>query len=155
MPRILLVCCLTLALVGCGTSTPPKPGPGPRDVAIPGNSGAIGGNVYAIGSINIRVPNFLPEDYGISTSLFSDFGTLGRIDRGASTPTADICRHVKPGGVAANSCIADNLALRASAGISVGWKSPFGPIQIDFGIPIAKTEYDRTEIIHFSAGTGL
>lgn len=130
-------------------------GIGPRDVAIPGNSGAIGGNVYAIGSINIRVPNFLPEDYGISTSLFSDFGTLGRIDRNASTPTAEICRHVKPGGVAANSCIADNLALRASAGISVGWKSPFGPIQIDFGIPIAKTEYDRTEIIHFSAGTGL
>lgn len=130
-------------------------GIGPRDVAVPGNSGAIGGNVYAIGSINVRVPNFLPEDYGISTSLFSDFGTLGRIDRDSTTPTAEICKHVKPGGVAANSCIADNLALRASAGISVGWKSPFGPIQIDFGIPIAKTPYDRTEIIHFSAGTGL
>jgi outer membrane protein insertion porin family len=65
---------------------------------------------------------------------------------------------VKPGFPPAadvNSCIVDNLALRASAGISIGWKSPFGPIQIDLGIPILKTPYDRTEIIHFSAGTGL
>ncbi len=131
-------------------------GVGPRDTAIPGDSGAVGGNVYAIGSINIRVPNFLPEDYGISTSLFSDFGTVGRIDRnGPIGPPGFNCKAIKPGAVAASSCIADNLALRASAGISIGWKSPFGPIQIDLGIPIAKTPYDRTEIIHFSAGTGL
>jgi outer membrane protein insertion porin family len=132
-------------------------GIGPRDVAVSGNNGAIGGNVYAIGTVQLRIPNFLPEDYGISTSLFSDFGTLGRIDReGANVDPA--CRHVKPGFPPAadvNSCIVDNLALRASAGISIGWKSPFGPIQIDLGIPILKTPYDRTEIIHFSAGTGL
>ena len=28
----------------------------------------------------LRLPDFLPEDYGINLSLFSDFGTLGRVD---------------------------------------------------------------------------
>jgi outer membrane protein insertion porin family len=49
----------------------------------------------------------------------------------------------------------DNLALRASAGLSIGWKSPFGPIQIDLGVPFIKTDYDRPQIIHFTAGTGF
>ena len=122
-----------------------------------GQGGALGGDVYAIGSAEVRVPNFLPEDYGISTSVFSDFGTLGRMDRNG-VPTPEYCRFAKPGtvvGPTGSSCIADNLALRASAGIGIGWKSPFGPIQIDLGIPFLKTPYDRTEIIHFSAGTGL
>ncbi len=51
-------------------------GIGPRDVAIPGNSGAIGGNVYAIGSINVRMPNFLPEitEYPPRCSAISALG---------------------------------------------------------------------------------
>jgi outer membrane protein insertion porin family len=132
-------------------------GIGPRDVSVAGQGGALGGDVYAIGSTNVRIPNFLPEDYGISTSLFSDFGTLGRMDRDGQ-PAPSYCRFAKPGtvvGPTGSSCIADNLALRASAGIGIGWKSPFGPIEIDLGIPFLKTPYDRTEIIHFSAGTGL
>ena len=39
-------------------------GIGPRDTAIEGKSGAVGGNVYFIGSTNIRLPDYLPEDYG-------------------------------------------------------------------------------------------
>ena len=39
------------------------------------------------------------------------------------------------------TCIKDNLAFRASAGISVQWKSPFGPVQIDLGLPFVKTKY--------------
>jgi outer membrane protein insertion porin family len=42
-----------------------------------------------------------------------------------------------------------------SAGIGIGWKSPFGPITIDLGIPIFKAKYDKAEFIHFNAGTGL
>jgi len=74
-------------------------------------------------------------------ALFTDFGTLGHLDtpfRGSLYPN-----------------VKDNMALRASAGISVKWKSPFGPVQIDLGVPIAKTSYDKTEFIHFSAGTGM
>ncbi|MBU6472254.1 MAG: outer membrane protein assembly factor BamA [Alphaproteobacteria bacterium] len=116
-------------------------GIGPRDIRASGQS-AVGGDAYVIGTFELRLPDFLPADYGISTSLFSDFGTLGHIDAGVPpcTPT---------------SCIRDNMALRVSAGISIGWKSPFGPVQIDLGMPFIKTGYDKTQIIRFSAGTGF
>jgi outer membrane protein insertion porin family len=123
-------------------------GIGPRDVNIPGTGGAVGGNVYAIGTIQFRIPNFLPSDYGVGTSLFTDFGTLGKLDGDHSL----LC----PGGPSVSvSCIRDDLAFRASAGLTVSWKSPFGPIQISVGIPLAKASYDKTELIHFNAGTGL
>ncbi len=47
------------------------------------------------------------------------------------------------------------MALRVSAGISIGWKSPFGPVQIDLGVPVVKEPYDKSQVIRFSAGTGL
>ncbi len=118
-------------------------GIGPR-VTDEGSRGAIGGNAYAIGTLELRIPDFLPADYGISTSLFSDFGTLGHIDSGEECP-------LHP---AAGQCIKDNLGFRASAGIAIGWKSPFGPVEIDLGLPIVKQSYDKTQIIRFSAGTG-
>jgi outer membrane protein insertion porin family len=117
-------------------------GVGPRDTVVKGDTGAVGGNFFAIGSAQIKLPDFLPESYGVNLSLFSDFGTVGHLD----TP-------VPP--CSLSSCVKDNLAMRASAGIAVGWKSPFGPITIDLGIPFLKTNYDRAQIIYFSAGTGL
>jgi outer membrane protein insertion porin family len=127
-------------------------GVGPRDIHARGEN-AIGGNAYAIGSASLRLPDFLPADYGIAMALFSDFGTVGHIDK---FPISQY-----PGGACADinnpslPCVKDNMAFRASAGLSVSWKSPFGPVQIDFGIPFVKTSYDKSQIIHFSAGTGL
>jgi outer membrane protein insertion porin family len=121
-------------------------GIGPRDLRVSKDVGALGGNVYAIGTASLRLPEFLPEDYGINLSLFSDFGTLGHLDdKSEICGTSQICREL----------IKDNLAFRASAGLSVGWKSPFGPIQIDLGMPFIKTSYDRPQIIHFSTATGF
>jgi outer membrane protein insertion porin family len=103
--------------------------------------------VRAIGSAALRFPSLLPESYGINLSLFSDFGTMGRLD----TPKG-LCTGAQYSGI--GSCVKDNLAFRGSAGISVQWKSPFGPVQIDLGLPYAKTQYDRAQIIHFSTATG-
>jgi outer membrane protein insertion porin family len=128
-------------------------GIGPRDTFIGGNTGAVGGNVYAIGNATLRLPNFLPEDYGITTSLFDYFGTLGRIDGKVPWNCQPVPQPPFTG--QPPTCVRDNLALRMSAGIGIGWKSPFGPITIDLGIPIFKTKYDRAEFIHFNAGTGL
>ena len=119
-------------------------GIGPRDTNIVGDAGAVGGNFYAIGTAQARLPDILPADYGMNFALFSDFGTLGKLDL---PPIYRLC--------SPTSCIKDNLALRVSAGISVKWKSPFGPVQIDLGVPLVKAPYDRTEFFHFSAGTGL
>jgi outer membrane protein insertion porin family len=126
-------------------------GIGPRDIRVPGEGGAVGGNIYAIGTVAFRIPDFLPADYGVGTSLFTDFGTLGKVDG----PRDQLCPPPVPPAVINSSCIRDDLAFRASAGVSVSWKSPFGPVQISLGIPLAKAKYDKTEFIHFNAGTGL
>jgi outer membrane protein insertion porin family len=118
-------------------------GVGPRDTTAPINTGAVGGNVYAVGTVAARLPTLLPPSYGVNLGLFTDFGTLGHLDN-IVTRTCTM-----------QSCVRDNLAFRASAGISIGWKSPFGPLQIDLGLPFVKTKYDRPQIIHFSAGTGF
>ena len=98
--------------------------------------------MYAIGSAQLRLPSFLPDSYGVNLALFSDFGTVGHLDT-----TIPACGPI--------SCLRDNLAVRASAGVAVSWKSPFGPITIDLGVPFLKTTYDKSQIIYFSAGTGL
>jgi outer membrane protein insertion porin family len=122
-------------------------GVGPREVSA-GGENAIGADAYAIGTADLRLPDFLPADYGLAFSLFSDFGTVGHLSTGVP---ADNCNPFPPGLV----CIKDNMAFRASAGIGVNWKSPFGPLQISFSLPYVKESYDKSEIIYFSAGTGL
>jgi outer membrane protein insertion porin family len=117
-------------------------GVGPRDLAL-GQLGAVGANFAAIGTLSARLPGLLPESFGVNLALFTDFGTVGHLDSitsRACTPT---------------SCVRDNLAFRASAGLSVQWNSPFGPLNVDLGIPFVKAPYDREQIIHFSTGTGF
>jgi outer membrane protein insertion porin family len=121
-------------------------GIGPRDTFVTGDAGAVGGDFYAIGTAEVRLPDMLPADYGMKFSLFSDFGTLGHLDSAVSRFCGTRYGY--------SSCIKDNLALRMSVGVSIGWKSPFGPVQIDLGLPLLKAPYDKTEFIHFSAGTG-
>jgi len=124
-------------------------GIGPRDIVAPSNTGALGGTVRAIGTVQARFPSLLPESYGVGLSLFSDFGTMGRLDTQSGTR---VCTGAQYSGI--GTCVKDNLAFRGSAGVSVTWKSPFGPVQIDLGLPYAKTNYDRPQIIHFSTATG-
>lgn len=115
-------------------------GMGPRDLET---TDALGGNFYAIGTVELTVPNYLPEQYGIKTSLFADVGTLGALDdrytlTSAGTPDATIV---------------DELSLRASAGISIHWRSPMGPIRFDISKVLAKEDYDKTESFRFSTST--
>ena len=125
-------------------------GIGPRDIVAPSNTGALGGTVHAIGTAQVRFPSLIPESYGIGLSLFTDFGTLGRVDN--LNAATRLCTGAQYSGI--GTCVKDNLAFRGAAGISVQWKSPFGPVQIDLGLPYAKTFYDRAQIIHFSTATG-
>jgi outer membrane protein insertion porin family len=131
-------------------------GVGPRDVHAKGEN-ALGGDAYAVGTVSLRLPDFLPTDYGIGLSLFSDFGTVGHIDKFAPVDVDGTILHgacPRPTDFS-TPCIRDNMAFRASGGLSIAWKSPFGPVQIDLGIPFVRTSYDKSEIIHFTAGTGL
>jgi outer membrane protein insertion porin family len=124
-------------------------GVGPRDIVAPSNTGALGGTVRAIGTAELRFPSLIPESYGIGLALFTDFGTMGRLD---NLSAGRVCTGTQYSGI--GTCVKDNLAFRGTAGVSVTWKSPFGPVQIDLGLPYAKTSYDRAQVIHFSTATG-
>jgi len=115
-------------------------GMGPRDL---NTNDALGGNFYAVGSIELTLPNGLPAQYGIKTSLFADVGTLGVLDN----------RYTLGSNGLPDTSIADDLSLRASAGLSVHWKSPMGPIRFDFSQILSNEEYDRTETFRFSTST--
>ena len=116
-------------------------GIGPRDTQY---DEALGGKAYIIGTNELSIPNGLPEQYGIRTSLFIDVGTLGLLDKSAkATGTYG----------ATNPRIVDDLGLRASTGLSVFWTSPLGPIRLDFSQVLAKETYDKTESFRFSTST--
>jgi len=104
---------------------------------------ALGGKAYAIGTLELTVPTFLPEQYGVKAAVFSDFGTLGMLD--------DEDKLTVAGAVDPN--IVDDLSLRASAGVSIFWRSPMGPIRFDFSQVLAKEDYDKTETFRFSTST--
>ncbi|HWE45569.1 MAG TPA: outer membrane protein assembly factor BamA [Caulobacteraceae bacterium] len=112
-------------------------GIGPRDT---GTHDALGGNMYAIGTVEFAFPNGLPEEYGIKTALFTDFGTEGQLDAAYKRTSV----------TTPNDLIKDDLALRASAGLSIKWKSPMGPVEFDLSQILAKTDYDKTELFRFS-----
>jgi outer membrane protein insertion porin family len=116
-------------------------GIGPRDTTT--QSSALGAKLYAIGTLELTVPTFLPEQYGIKAAVFTDFGTAGQLD--------DVDRLNSDGTI--NQNIKDNLGLRASAGLSIDWKSPMGPIRFDFSRILDKEDYDRTETFRFSTST--
>jgi len=135
-----------------GTSFPgfQTAGIGPRDQSLnaDGQNNALGGKVYAIGSAELTIPTFLPEQYGIRAALFTYVGTEGLLDdfdKKTIDPVSGL-----PG---VNPLIKDNLGLRASAGLSVFWKSPMGPIRFDFSQILKKEDYDRTELFRFSTST--
>ena len=120
-------------------------GLGPRNINY---NDALGGKLYAIGSLEMTLPTGLPEQYGIKAAMFSDFGTLGLLDPNSknSCYKSTLTNCVKDN-------IKDDLSLRATAGLSIFWKSPMGPIRFDFSKVLAKEDYDRPETFRFSTST--
>lgn len=108
-------------------------GIGPRDL---NSDDAVGAEVYAFGTSEMTFPNAIPEALGIRTSVFVDYGVIGRT-----------------GNKLAGTNIQDSMGLRASTGLSVNWKSPFGPVRLDFSKVIKDEPYDQRESFRFSAGT--
>ena len=128
-------------------------GIGPRDqntIQVNGvNQGiddALGGNYYAVARADVSFPIGLPEEYGIFGGVFADVGTLWGLDD--AEYVAD-----NTSGNPTTFTIDDEMKLRAAAGASIFWSSPFGPVRFNFAAPIVKEDEDKTEFFRFSAGT--
>ena len=106
-------------------------GIGPRDITT---DDALGGSEFYRGSAEVRFPLGLPEELGISGHAFTDVGTLTKT--GISDPN-----------------VKDSGSIRAAAGFGLIWKSPMGPLGVDFAEPLAKESYDKLEQFRFNFGT--
>lgn len=113
---------------------------------------ALGGKAYYQGTLELTVPNFLPDEYGIDTALFVEAGSVGLLDDFDIDP-ARIVGTSSGNNTTTVELTKDAMGLRASAGLSVGWDSPFGPIRFDFSQILRQEEYDRTETFRFSTST--
>jgi outer membrane protein insertion porin family len=88
----------------------------------------IGGSLKTVGSLEMFFPRLLDTN-AARISTFLDFGNVYRdwndFDAGE---------------------------LRASAGVSLLWRSPMGPIAISYAIPLRTQDQDRTERLQFTFG---
>ncbi|MGE3865419.1 MAG: outer membrane protein assembly factor BamA [Hyphomonadaceae bacterium] len=111
---------------------------------------ALGGKLYAIGSFQLEFPTGLPKEFGLGAALFTEFGTVGLLD---TRDKRTVGPFFNADGSSITSIVKDDASLRAAAGLSIFWDSPFGPVQFDFASPLAQTDYDKTKSFRFSTRT--
>jgi outer membrane protein insertion porin family len=140
-------------------------GIGPRDISDPYNiqASALGGTSYYGASAEVDFPIFgLPREVGLKGAVFADAGNL--IGYSGPTNFSNFLGYTycpAPGSFASafpitqSSCanVYDPNLIRTSAGVSLIWASPMGPIRFDLAFPITRGRYDQTQIFNFSGGT--
>ena len=91
---------------------------------------SLGGDLKVTGGFELAIPTPFTSGSGSRIALFID---VGNVYENLDAFDADL--------------------LRASAGISVTWHAPIGPIIMNFAVPLKEHEGDRTESVQFSFGT--
>jgi outer membrane protein insertion porin family len=143
-------------------------GLGPRDISDPFNiaGNGLGGNTYFGGSAEIQFPIFgLPREIGLKGAIFADAGTL--FGYSGQTNFSNVLGYTScltPSQIAAQggllwqqSCLQvdDERIIRSSAGASIIWASPLGPIRIDYAYAITKGRYDQLQAFNFTGGASF
>ncbi|WP_378950942.1 outer membrane protein assembly factor BamA [Mesorhizobium sp. ANAO-SY3R2] len=96
----------------------------------------LGGATYFNASAEAQFPiPVIPESFGLKGAVFADAATL----YGSGLADAD------PASVGSQ--------WRASVGVGLLWASPFGPLRIDYAMPVAKQDTDETQEFNFGIST--
>ncbi len=96
----------------------------------------LGGNAYFNATAELQFPlPVIPRSMGFKGAVFAD----------AASVFGNSLVNVDPASVGA--------FIRASAGVGVLWQSPFGPIRLDYAVPIVRQPTDRTQNFHFGIST--
>ncbi|WP_455477400.1 outer membrane protein assembly factor BamA [Bartonella sp. B41] len=116
-------------------------GIGPRQASNKGDAYFLGGTTYMNATAEVQFPiPVVPEGLGFRGALFTDVATLyGNNYKPlfeGEAPVTNIKR-----------------AWRVSAGASLMWESPFGPLRFDYAWPIVKQDGDRVQQFNFGIFT--
>lgn len=101
---------------------------GPKDSSCR----AVGGDLKVSGGLEVAIPTPFTKGGGSRIALFVD---VGNVYENISTFDASL--------------------FRASAGVSVTWQAPIGPIIMNYAFPLKEFHGDRTESLQFSFGTSF
>jgi outer membrane protein insertion porin family len=128
---------------------------GPRDL----NSAnlaqdALGGTMFWSATAELMIPLwFVPKDFGLRAAVFADAGSLWDYKGAINFPGIPPAATCPAGTVAGAVCLADSAKIRTSVGASIIWASPFGPLRLDYAIPITKEKYDKIQNFRFGGTT--
>ena len=104
-------------------------GVGPKD-----GSDHIGGNYAAYASLSSTIPNPIPDSWNAKSFIFFDAGNVWGVDFDESL---------------------DSNKIRSSAGVSLEWVSPLGPLSITLAENISKADGDLEEGFSFQIGSSF
>lgn len=95
----------------------------------------LGGTTYFNASVEAQFPlPVVPESLGLRGAVFADAATL----YGNETGYADASTSSK---------------WRASVGVGLMWASPFGPLRLDYAVPVIKEKTDDVQEFNFGIST--
>lgn len=108
---------------------------GPRDIS----GDALGGEKYIMGRLEANFPLGLPKELGLYGGIFSEVGSLWSLDADPEALT---------------SVLHSDRVIRSSAGVSLYWSTPIGPLQFNWSKPIDYIEgVDVTETFSLNLAT--
>ena len=134
---------------------PTDPAQGSTDIGLPGSEDTVvisrrtaGGNARLLGTLELIFPvPFAEDNNSLRTSAFIDVGNLWdtnfSLNDYADLPASELAKipdYSEPG------------TYRVSAGLSLQWLSPMGPLTISVSRPIREEEGDETESFSFNVG---
>jgi len=144
--------------LGGGMATPPGVDGSPGGIPSTNESVfvsqyAVGGNAKVVGGLELIVPTpFIDEGMrnSVRTSVFVDFGmvwdTEFNYDTYKDLPMSPNSRYEL-------SDYSSPGDFRASAGVSVQWISPMGPLTFSLGRALKEVAGDETQVFSFNIGT--
>jgi outer membrane protein insertion porin family len=114
-------------------------GIGPRDLTPGSTMDNIGGAAFwgTSAETQASIP-YLPSDFALKFAMFADAGSVWG---GGNIPSLSQSFTTGSAGV-----------MRSSVGAGLIWDSPFGPLRVDYAMPVTKASYDVTQRLSFSAG---
>ena len=136
----------------------------PGDEVVEFRRNALGGNAFALANAEVSFPLGIASLLG---SFFVEAGTVGLLDESDkyniitgftdsslsnSFTQGSSCEGITVAGIICERT-EDGLDPRVTAGMSIFWESPFGPIRFDFTQPLVKQPYDDRKSFQFTTRT--
>ncbi|MEJ5081627.1 outer membrane protein assembly factor BamA [Ochrobactrum sp. MYb379] len=107
---------------------------GPYQESTSGKKYWLGGNTYFNATAELQFPlPLVPDSLGMRGGVFADAATIYGNDT--------------------SGALGEDMKLRSSAGVSLMWASPFGPLRFDYAFPITKADSDKVQNFNFGMST--